>query len=128
MKMLHTGENTLAGLIGSKHHETAKFFVATDHSAAVFFLVMNSKKLDSFSEKEQIMLTNAWKKAKAAFEKKKAVDRSVLAAKNNITLQIPADSKQKEWREKARKLQTVGQVPWNRSFYNNAENFGAKVK
>ena len=124
MRMLHAGENTLPGLVGSKHHETANIFVATEHSVAIFFFVMNSRVMDSLNEKERILFASAWKKAKANFEKTAAPDYVAFARKNNVCLVEPAALRKKEWQEYARQIQSSNPVPWSRTFYSSAENFG----
>ena len=124
MRMLHAGENTLSGLVGSKHHETANIFVATEHSVAIFFFVMNSHVMDSLNEKERILFASAWKKAKNNFEKTTAPDYVAFAKKNNVCLIEPVALRKKEWQEYARQIQNSNPVPWSRTFYSNVENFG----
>ena len=128
MGMLHAGENTLPGLIGSKHNETAKFFVKTNHSSAIFFFVMNSRIMNSFDENEVLIFNQAWKEAKASFEKKKSPDCAVLATKGNVILQIPNADQQIKWRKVADKIQANNSVPWNRKFYKKAKSFGEYEK
>ena len=128
MGMLHAGENTLHGLIGSKHHETAKNFVATNHSSAIFFLVMNSTFWNSFDENESLMFMQAWKKAKAIFEKKEGASNTELATKNDIILHFPNESQHKAWKMAADRIQKKSSVPWNRNFYKRAKSFGANKK
>lgn len=87
MRMINVGENTLPGLISSKHFETAKIFVATNHTPAVFYLVFNSNFMAGLSAGEKALLQQAWSSAKVKYEKISSPDLAKMAEKSGIAYQ-----------------------------------------
>ena len=129
MGMLQTGENTLPGLIGSKHHETAKFFISTDHSVAIFYFVLNTPMWASLTPQERNLFVKAWSNSKIEFEKKSGtVDNIKIASRNNIIFRKPSEGKLKEWKKYAKDNLSNKTVPWDQNFYKQAETFGEKEK
>ena len=128
MKMISAGENTLPGVIGSKHFETAKLFVATEHTPAVFYLVFNSDFMKSLSAGEKLILKNAWERAKKEFEKLASPDLVKLAERNGIKYQILSAEEAGYLKNIAEKeLKKSARLPWQ-ALYSKSEKTEAGVK